>query len=104
MPRKKAQHPPKKAHHGPPTGLTADAERFWREIAARWTLNSEGTELLNIATQAKARAERLRVVLEADGLVVRSRAGAAPRSHPAMKALKEAEDTCIRAMRAMGLE
>jgi hypothetical protein len=96
--------PRKKSAHVPPKGLTQDAERFWREIAGRWTLNSETTELLNIAAQGKARAERLRLVLEADGMIVRSRAGAVPRPHPGLKALKEAEDTVIRAMRAMGLE
>jgi hypothetical protein len=96
--------PRKKAHHAPPKGLTVEAERFWREIAGRWTLNSETTELLNIGAQAKARAERLRAVLETDGMIVRSRTGAVPRPHPALKALKEAEDTVIRAMRAMGLE
>lgn len=94
----------KRSEFSAPKGLSKDAQRLWLEISLKWTLTSETAELLAIAVHAKTRAEGLRALLATEGLVVRDRPGAAPRAHPALKGLKESEDTLIRALRAMGLE
>jgi P27 family predicted phage terminase small subunit len=92
-----------RAKYSPPAGLSTSVRRFWNEIATNWTLNAETAELLGLACHAKERARLARLVLQKEGLTITTRGGGI-RAHPAAKILKEAEDTMMRALRAMGLE
>jgi len=68
----------------PPAHLSAAAKRWWRDTVHQFTLEPHHRMLLEAAATAWDRATDARVMIEAEGAVVRDRFGQ-PKPHPAVQ-------------------
>lgn len=86
----------------PPSGLSADGRRFWREVSSRWRLDEPRLRLLRLCCQAWDDGQVARKALRG-GRTVTMPSGAT-RPHPAVRDELEARRDFARLLAQLGLE
>ncbi len=75
---------PRKSPLRPPGHLSASSKKWWRLISQTWMLEPHHLELLSQAAGCLDRMEAARLVVAAEGAIIRDRFNI-PREHPAAK-------------------
>lgn len=87
----------------PPRPLGVHGERLWRSVHLQYGIeDAAGIEFLLTACQALDRAEALKAQIDADGAVIRTKAGL--KDHPGLKHETAARSLCIRTLARLGLD
>jgi phage terminase small subunit len=85
----------------PPEHLGEPAAEMWRSIQMDYDVSDgAGLALLRVACEMFDRAEAARRILERDGLVIAD----GRRAHPAFGIERDARQTMIRSLKALGLD
>jgi hypothetical protein len=86
----------------PPANLGPAGVNLWRSIMAEYDVSDAGGQaLLEQAAAAYDRAERLRVEIDRDGEIVRSRTGM--REHPGLRGELAARSFVCRTLQRLGI-
>src|SRR5262249_34693762 len=86
----------------PPRPLGPPGLALWTEIQLEYQIQDRGgVEMLLIGCAALDRAERLRVQIDADGEIIRTRNG--PKAHPALRDEVQARAQVMRCLEKLGL-
>ncbi len=87
----------------PPRPLGQHGMALWRSVVAQYAIeDAAGIEFLVTACQALDRAEALKAQIDADGAVIRTKAGL--KDHPGLKHETAARSLCIRTLARLGLD
>lgn len=88
----------------PPKGLSPGARQFWRGVQEEYAIvDPAGLALLEVAARAWARLEGARMVVDAEGAVVKDRWGQS-KPHPAANVERDARSGFLAALRALQLD
>jgi hypothetical protein len=86
----------------PPANLGPIGANFWRSIMAEYDISDSGGQaLLEQAALAYQRAEALRVEIDRDGEIVRTRTGM--REHPGLKIELASRSFVVRSLQRLGV-
>jgi P27 family predicted phage terminase small subunit len=87
-----------------PKHLSDDGREFWSSVISEFSINdAAGLALLLTACEALDRMANARLVIEADGEIVKDRYGS-PRVHPACQLERDSRNGFLAAMRALSLD
>lgn len=86
----------------PPSHLSADAKRLFRDVVKRYDLDAEELVSLRLACTAWDTAEKARRTLDREGQTITNRFDE-PRAHPALAVQKEAMASWVRLMQLLGI-
>jgi phage terminase small subunit len=87
----------------PPANLGPAGATLWRSIMSEYAIDDAGGRaLLKQAATAYDRAEQLRIEIERDGEIIRSRSGV-PREHPGLRAEMAARSFMVRTLQRLGI-
>ncbi|MFK0688021.1 hypothetical protein ACFX5Q_07425 [Mesorhizobium sp. IMUNJ 23033] len=96
-----ASNPPKSP--APPRPLGEHGRALWASVHSQYSIeDAAGVEFLVTACQALDRAEALKAQIDADGAVIRTKAGL--KDHPGLKHETAARSLCIRTLARLGLD
>jgi hypothetical protein len=86
----------------PPTNLGPAGASLWRSIMSEYDIgDAGGLTLLEQICHAYERAERLRIEIDRDGEIIRSRTGL--REHPGLKAELASRSFVCRSLQRLGI-
>lgn len=93
----------------PPKTLSTEAKRIWRQICDTWDLQASPDALLILKTGLEAydRLQQARVILDADGPVIKTSTATGSvkmLKHPALESEKTARAGLLQAFRMLGLD
>jgi len=93
----------------PPKHLSREARRIWKQLNETWELKNSPDALLILRTALESfdRLQQARLVLDADGCVIKTQTAAGDvkiLKHPALEAEKSARGGLLQAFRMLGLE
>ncbi|RWF41845.1 MAG: hypothetical protein EOS65_10910 [Mesorhizobium sp.] len=87
----------------PPRPLGQHGTALWQSVNGQYAIeDAAGIEFLTTACQALDRAEALKAQIDADGAVIRTKAGL--KDHPGLKHETAARSLCIRTLARLGLD
>lgn len=87
----------------PPRPLGQHGMALWQSVNSQYGIeDAAGVEFLVTACQALDRAEALKAQIDADGAVIRTKAGL--KDHPGLKHETAARSLCIRTLARLGLD
>ena len=86
----------------PPQHLSPAARKWWRAIEDEYLLEPHKVKILTLAAEAMDRCEQARLILAADGVIVRDRYGA-PKTHPAIAIERDSRLAFARLVRELAL-
>ncbi|TPM11524.1 hypothetical protein FJ960_01920 [Mesorhizobium sp. B2-3-11] len=87
----------------PPRPLGEHGIALWQSVLGQYGIeDAAGVEFLTTACQALDRAEALKAQIDADGAVIRTKAGL--KDHPGLKHEIAARSLCIRTLARLGLD
>ncbi|RUU99680.1 hypothetical protein EOA60_03085 [Mesorhizobium sp. M1A.F.Ca.IN.020.06.1.1] len=87
----------------PPRPLGPHGMALWQSVNGQYQIeDAAGIEFLVTACQALDRAEALKTQIDADGAVIRTKAGL--KDHPGLKHEIAARSLCIRTLARLGLD
>jgi len=86
-----------------PRHISAAGRRLFADVVRGYALEPHHVALLVKACEAYDRAEQARVLIDAEGLVVRSRLGE-PRQHPAIPVERDSRAAFMSALKQLGLD
>lgn len=88
----------------PPSKLSAEAKRWWRRITGSYAIDDDaGRLLLQTAMEAFDRQRACGKRIDADGVAVLDRFGAA-KPHPLLNAERDARAQMLAALKALNLD
>lgn len=88
----------------PPTALSREAKRWWRELVDQYDLDDVAAELiLQTALEAFDRMRRAQTIVKRDGEVVSDRFGQL-RAHPGVIIERDARSAMMAALRQLNLD
>jgi P27 family predicted phage terminase small subunit len=94
--------PPPKTPPAPPH-LSPEARDWWERILREWVLDDPSLLLLQAALESFDRMNAARLIVEAEGIVVRDRWGQL-RPNPAVLAERDSRTAMCRALKQLGLD
>jgi P27 family predicted phage terminase small subunit len=86
----------------PPEHLSERCRDWWRSVVDEYDLEQHHLHLLRLGAEAIDRAEEARVILAAEGIVVRS--GDTVKAHPAVAIERDARLAAARLIRELDLD
>lgn len=87
-----------------PSGLSPEAQRWWRSIVAEYQISDgAGLLLLQSALEALDRVRAAQAAIAADGLV-QSGSKRQPRAHPLLAVERDARSAMLAALKALNLD
>ena len=87
----------------PPTHLTPEAKRLWRQVNNEYELESNHLIVLKTALEAFDRLTEARVTIAAEGSTYETESGYI-RPHPSLQIEKEARSGFLQAWRMLGFD
>jgi len=87
----------------PPSHLSREAKKIWREIDGNWVLDVGDYPILKTALEAYDRLQAAREVVKEHGLIIKDPSRRL-RANPALKIEKEARSGFLRAWKQLGID
>lgn len=87
-----------------PSGLSAEARKWWRKLTAEYAITDQGgLLLLGTALEAYDRMRAAQLAIEAEGMTLADRFGQL-KPHPLLAAERDARGQLISALRSLNLD
>ena len=102
MPRKPKSPADVIALNPAPFVLTGRAAKLYADVSARWKLDAVAEGILRLACESMLRADQAAAIVQAEGLVWRTRLGEV-RTHPACKIEQDNRNAAAASLQKLGL-
>ena len=88
----------------PVAHLSEESKRIWKEITGEYEIiDAAGLRILRVSLEAFDRAQRARVIIDADGLTVTDKAGQI-KSHPLLPVERDSRAAFLAGLKALNLD